>query len=353
MSIKERKFRSIKSLWNNIIPEDNGLFYLTYEYSQILVYLFYVRKIINFKSYFHKHLKFFVSDTTNTIIAPLCIDDRNRTIVLMGNIFSSGYNDFIYSSSCKEDDVIPVIEYVKHKYPNYTLEFNDVLEDSILNNNNILVLTDKRYCYKIHAVDGYDNWYNSLSKSARQNLRTAYNRLNTDNKKMEFITSMNVSQEEIEKMVILYKKRMWEILHKNINNLDFHYEQKKRKEIKKYIQTHPFFYCIGKNKRVQIARLYIDNDLAAFWISFKERDGIIVPRLAINSSFSRYSPGGLLINEYLKNSLDGMSYFSLDLSRGNEPYKKVYNGELYRTVKLSNIEYDYTNSIGEMSGNNG
>lgn len=38
----------------------------------------------------------------------------------------------------------------------------------------------------IHFGEDYDAYYKSLSKSVRQNLRTAYNRLSTDNKALEF-----------------------------------------------------------------------------------------------------------------------------------------------------------------------
>ena len=62
---------------------------------------------------------------------------------------------------------------------------------------------------------------------------------------------------------------------------------------------------------------------------------ILVPRLAINGNFSRYSPGIILINEtvkYIKNEMNNVNVF--DLSKGAEQYKFVMGGSEY-------LHYDF------------
>lgn len=52
----------------------------------------------------------------------------------------------------------------------------------------------------------------------------------------------------------------------------------------------------------------------------------VIPRLAINSAFNVYCPGGLLITDTIKWLIENSSVRNLDLSRGNESYKYVYGG---------------------------
>lgn len=55
----------------------------------------------------------------------------------------------------------------------------------------------------------------------------------------------------------------------------------------------------------------------------------MVPRLAINPKFSRYSPGIILINETMKLCESEFGYTEFDLSKGIEQYKIAMGGEKY------------------------
>ena len=68
----------------------------------------------------------------------------------------------------------------------------------------------------------------------------------------------------------------------------------------------------------------------------KTHDGatVSVPRLAIDSEYSFYSPGYVLINEVIKYIAAHPVLNELDLSRGDEKYKLDFGGKLYYT-------YDY------------
>lgn len=65
-------------------------------------------------------------------------------------------------------------------------------------------------------------------------------------------------------------------------------------------------------------------------ISYDEIGGIVVPKLAIDTEFGKYSPGGILLAEFMKRH----SNTFVDLSRGNEPYKEVYGGQLYYNYSI-------------------
>ena len=63
----------------------------------------------------------------------------------------------------------------------------------------------------------------------------------------------------------------------------------------------------------------------SFMIVYRHRDHLLMPRLAIDTSFGRYSPGILLILEAAKRWMtEGVVDF--DMCRGDERYKKEMGG---------------------------
>ena len=66
-------------------------------------------------------------------------------------------------------------------------------------------------------------------------------------------------------------------------------------------------------------------------ILYREEVGVIVPKLAIDSDYSFYSPGVIMISEYIKKlcSNNNNNEYYIDLSRGDERYKTVLGGIVY------------------------
>ena len=82
-------------------------------------------------------------------------------------------------------------------------------------------------------------------------------------------------------------------------------------------------------RQLPSAELYvleIDHQPASFMIVYRHRDHLLMPRLAIDTSFGRYSPGILLILEAAKRWMtEGVVDF--DMCRGDEKrYKKEMGG---------------------------
>lgn len=81
-------------------------------------------------------------------------------------------------------------------------------------------------------------------------------------------------------------------------------------------------------RQLPSAELYvleIDHQPASFMIVYRHRDHLLMPRLAIDTSFGRYSPGILLILEATKRWMtEGVVDF--DMCRGDERYKKEMGG---------------------------
>ena len=88
---------------------------------------------------------------------------------------------------------------------------------------------------------------------------------------------------------------------------------------------------IEKNGSPFLAEFRIKGNLAAFMCGYAdETKGVLyVPRLAINDSFARFSPGVCLINSLVRYMFKNTKYRVLDLGIGDEPYKLSLGGERY------------------------
>jgi hypothetical protein len=102
------------------------------------------------------------------------------------------------------------------------------------------------------------------------------------------------------------------------------------------IRLNPTFMALSTLTNTFYSILYIDDKIAGYCAGFSYHDEkLIIPFLAIDSNFSRYSPGGILITETIKFLVENYKFKYFDLSRGDENYKLVYGG-----VKHSNFHYE-------------
>lgn len=331
---EEHDIKKLKKAWNSVIDPDTGSFYLTWEYSfyccrlfrmqQFLLYLKQKRKKVN-------KVVFFVAKNTDKkicFIFPAVVDNLSKQICWLMAQYSSGsgYNDIICNESESTKLLIwtKFLSYLKENYNGYEIFLHDIRDDTIIPG-----VEKERPCVKIELYENnkqstvYDGWYRSLSKSSRQNLRTAYNRLNKDIKQYEFKIIKRVPLRLKFHLYLLSCQRSAQI-----NNEDFNTNLDIKKRILTVVGMYfsIFFHLINRNERTSVAVLLVEHSLAAFMIILDEKNGVVVPKLAINSDYSRYSPGCILISEYLK-QVNHNSVF--DLSRGAEPYKKAMGGVVY------------------------
>lgn len=167
---------------------------------------------------------------------------------------------------------------------------------------------------------GYDAYFKGLSKSVRQNIRTAYNRLEKDGHKLGVnVYSKKYGSGEklpVNKIIELYCGR---------------HSQRyggKSSVIKRWFLEHQnfatLFYKYSENALTVI--ITIDGSPAAFLSGLYEGDRLIVPRLSIKSEYNRYSPGMILVCETIKYLLANTEIGILDLSKGDEEYKYKLGG---------------------------
>ena len=260
------------------------------------------------------------------IICPLAVDKRKKEVFLLGDFSSVGYCDLIYGPNMTDEQFDAVIDALKARYLGYTFRFNKVNENSMFyaylcRRAEPLFPTE---CACVFLGDDDEVYYKSLSKHSRQNIRTAYNRLNRDSKKWElYIVSGNKRLTNKQKNAIssVYARRM---------------KVKQGKEALPYpllfaVQRffNPISRALNRLSNQFHALLYIDGELAACLSGFYNCDGsrIVIPHLAMNNDFDFYDPGIVLLRETAKYLCTEHPNTALDLSRGNEKYKYTMGGK--------------------------
>jgi CelD/BcsL family acetyltransferase involved in cellulose biosynthesis len=171
--------------------------------------------------------------------------------------------------------------------------------------------------------EDYDQYFASLSKNARQNLRTAYNRLNRDAKDVDFKFVENISDKQFSEEMQLYFKR-----HEQRYGLHTSF-------LKRWYLKHLNYSSrsLRNHKDAVHAMIYIDGTLVGFMAGYLKDNRWIIPRLSINADYRFYSPGIILIDKAIKHMFD-QGIKLLDLAQGNEPYKYQMGGTCVKSYSF-------------------
>ena len=242
---------------------------------------------------------------------------------LFGDINGYNYCDAVY----RETSVLRCILTHLKKYCG-EITFRKVQVTSPLYEcvKDIVKVTRMTENVKIDFGNDFDIYIKSLSKSTRQNLRTSVNRLHRDNHKMKlkaFYGGDNELVHEMKNCLNLYAKR-----HNERYGI-------KTSWIKKWLLLHHHFATSNYLHLPSAITfvLYIDDEMAGFMSGLTGNAGqYVVPRLSINSDFSFYSPGMLMLQEVVRYFIDNTDVRCLDLSQGDETYKYSMGGVAHETV---------------------
>ena len=308
-----KRLANLKKEWINIYNNNSSL-------SPFVEYDYFNRTIKYFWYYFivkRCHIKYYIISDNNTpiLIAPIVFYSNGRK-ELFGNVNGYNYSDLVYINCSKIKDAFNLLYDTIGDFDIFKIRENSCLIGNITRSQYHI---EKTLNVKIIFGNNYDQYFQKLSKSVRQNLRTSYNRL----KKSGYIYELKVvkggtkDNNFFNEIINLYSKR-----HEKRYNVKHNF-------IKQYLLKHYHFATENYKKSTNAISfgLYIDGKLAAFMSGLKStQKEFIVPRLSINDDFSFFSPGILLINEVIKFFLESNQICCLDLSQGDERYKYQMGG---------------------------
>lgn len=265
------------------------------------------------------------------IIAPVVISRRSHKVELLQHISGCGCCDLIYGQECDFESMKTMIHKLS-ELSNGNIRYDALPEYSLtLQTLNQLYSSSKKEVntsVDINLHNDYDSYFKSLSKNARQNIRTAYNRLAKDQKEISFECSLSSGTEDAmqELTDVYYNRRTTK--YGNGGGLRQRFSSKLASHLK-----HDSISLKKADNRFY-AFIRINGSVAAMLMGFSNLDqnSISVPRLAIDPEFGFYSPGIILLNETIRFLIENSNFRRLDLTKGTEKYKFQMGG--YRVLYL-------------------
>lgn len=282
--------------------------------------------IHRFKEWLFSKIKIYevFKDGEVVCILPLQINKQKMTINILGYLCGVGQLDFIYGENFSQYDFNIVIKELSDLFKGYNLILERVSQYSLthryIEQKKCFYKKKQSICVRIDYGD-YETWFKGLSKSTRQNLRTAYNRISREERKLDIFIYVNElpASKMVNDNLELFSIRTLEHNHLSTNLYPIMLLLKKNETFSKALLSSMNY--IGGN-------IYLDDKIFAICNGLISNDGrAIITRLSIDTTRGVYCPGGIILNELIKKISESYPYIkSIDLSRGDEKYKYTYGG---------------------------
>ncbi len=330
---EHKRICNIKLLWEKLYENNPMLsWFQSYAWNESLEKKFYAGRKIRYRKC---TLVYEVMD--ESLIAPIVIDKANHTVEFLGERESSDYLSLIFDADIQADKLTKYLLLLQEKYAGYRIKFSRINQKSILCDvlKNAGFSCEERECVYVDTNTETESFYDSLSKSTRQNYRTAVNRMKKDGHTCEVYHSCDkLTEEKLEKFLGIYQSRRKYcdevgIKSKLIGNL--------RRIVKKLIGETDMDVLsdYGTKEKVFFAEISIDGETAAFCIGNYNNDArvISVARVATEEKFYHYSPGVVMLVDTIQSVRDHVRFF--DLTRGTEDYKFKLGGKIHKNYNFA------------------
>lgn len=290
-----------------------------FDYFRCLFVAFYSNHLMS-----HWRVMFFhFSNGVDDCIVPLVINEKKRLIRGLSYYGRLDYEDVISSTNDK-GFLYKGLKALLCGYEDYEIQIENVNESSMLYGlfGQKMELFEK--CVSIDMTDSYDKYVSSLSKHQRQNIRTAYNKIQKESfniRLVQYDISNPIPKDVWRKCQIMYEQR--------------HEVSGSRWKIWKDRQLNPYTQILHSVEGWRIFVLFHNNEPISYMAGLygAKQKCYYVPRLCINNQFSKYSPGIVLINDSIKELIGGGVRY-LDLMRGDEAYKTAMGGCVHNNYML-------------------
>lgn len=229
-----------------------------------------------------------------------------------------------YSMAGNEDKFDMLRQYINENYHDCRLSLADVPCQApfaaVMKSLGGQLAERKSFHVCISRFGSFDDYVGSLSKNIYKNIRKAYNHLKTDGKTMRLsvYNKDNMPSDSFMRHlwnIYFVRKLMWRGKPVSMYNRGV-------ASLKAWLEVRGG--CATDSLRsLSEARLHvleIDSRPAAFMVVYADRRHLLMPRLAIDMTYSRYSPGIIMILESVKAWMDE-GFVDFDMCRGDERYK--------------------------------
>ena len=326
-TLKFKCFRSLEKVWKAMETPDMSPF-LHYDYMRFIK-----TSVTWFKPFFTRIACICLEGSDDVLmICPMKIRVDFKYYTLLGDMQGCDIADVLWKQGVTEEEKALIIKF-----------FFDTMKDKMFLNRvpsespfahgvppeRISYSRDVEYV-AIDMQEDYKSYLQTLSKNMRHQINKTYNRL---------------EREEVSQQMFIYEgdNRVPKSLERKINQMYI------TRLISRYNSEHEgsklwrayywilFQYLKHDTRSFRklpnsfMAVVLSGEKVMAFVSGYKTHDGkrISMTRLAINEELDYYSPGRILMNELIKYLHSETEVKILDMSRGNERYKKDFGGRSY------------------------
>ena len=316
----------IQEKWIGAIQDSEASYFSTSHWNRV-VYSFYQQTFLTKK--LNKIIYFDVNfDNEQWMLGFFYVARtfKGNVIKFVHLLGPSDYFDLVYSPSVTDEQFLTFIKQVQLDFKAQEFKFVHLKATSKFYQAIAKMpsaFSTSLTCVAVTLPQTYDIYFASLSKSVRQNIRTAYNRLAKNNlhfqlEVFEKRDSQKIPWEHLKKMYQLRngfrkEKKYWKSQLYHWLDYGFHGEQDM------------FDFEAIRKTDFTLAVLKINEEIAAYFFGFKNQKTIEINRVVINDQFKFYSPGLILFNEYIKTAISQLE--CIDLTVGDEKYKFDLGGK--------------------------
>lgn len=321
------EYDQLEEDWRKIEKGHDMTIFQSYEWYKMLI----EKSVPSDTLYYESVFAVVKENGVTSLIAPLWIVKKTFRIVnkkgvyILGRDSWSDYLNFVYDTLTL-DMVKKLIDAVCKRYELHDFIFEQLRSSSLLFDYlNLLSsdIKDDSVCVSLVLPLSLEVYYSQLSKNTRQNIRTANNRLSKDNLLIRFVfDDANVDKERC--LQIRQDK-----LKKKYDEVSIIRKTKYRLR-NKLLFRFPRCLPIYDFPDSKVMTAYIDDDLAAFfnYVVDSNSKSIMIIAAGTNLKYLKYSPGILLMYNYICLTINENRFRFVDFTRGDERYKIALGGTL-------------------------
>ena len=322
--------QTLRDAWINLEKGADMTYYQTYSWYEMLTKVYKDKK-------FSFEICFAVvyDEKIPKIIAPLIAYRKSYRFVNRKGIYFFGrkgwsdYLNLIYDDF-NEDLVCFLLHEIREYFEVDKCYFEQIKVDTkfynYLKRNNLIFNETLTDCVSLSLPKSKEEYNALLSKHARQNLRTANNRVEKAglNFKVNFddkFVDKNVCREMREKRVVDKKKKFY-------NSMSM-FEKIKYRLYLSLEEHYPEFVPFYEDMNSKMLTSYDGDTLCSFFNYGIDHlhNTIVLMAVGTNENYAKYSPGMISLYSFICSNIENGDIEYFDFTRGDEPYKFTLGGK--------------------------
>lgn len=325
---------TIKTAWENMCMGKDMTVFQSYQWHELQIHWYHISSFLHKIMNLYEIWAIYKEDILKMIIpiryCRLSLKARKGLhFIGFGNY--SDYCNLIY------DDFDPAcfefaLKELKAEFGPIPFYLEGLIENTALEKylNDKGFVGNKRVAVYVDIEDDVESYQKKLSKSTRQNLRTALNRMKKKEINYRYFVYDQINDKNmVDTLIDVHLKR--NIEKNKRNNWIFNFLRKIRQTLIE--KRHSIISELMQNfSGIWILVVFCDEEIAGYLLGIYDHKIVRVIQNCVNSDFGFYSPTFRAVYDYIiecteKNNDGQSSVLQIDFTSGNEPYKYKLNGK--------------------------